>query len=187
MGKLYPELKLSNNALVACKLFSAQRQDCKSFEELQKALPWNNIKYLVADKGYDPSNVRNIIKSYGAIPFIPFKGVYLPECSELTPEDFYDVKLYKKRNIIERFFGRLKENKRIAMRFDKMDHSFSSFIVLAIAKLFKLLLLTVPSTCEQNFWAILGFCIANLSILCLTYLHAIFGLKSRLWFVVIPV
>ena len=61
---------------------------------------------------------------------IPFKGVYLQGDSELTPEDFYDVKLYKKRNIIERFFGRLKENKRIAMRFDKMDHSFLSFIAL---------------------------------------------------------
>ncbi len=129
---------ISNNAFVAGKLFPAQRQDCKSFEELQKELPWNNIKYLVADKGYNTSNVRNIIKSYGAIPVIPFKGVYLPEESKLTPEDFYEVKLYKKRNIIERFFGRLKENKRIAMRFDKMDHSFSSFVALAIAKLFKL-------------------------------------------------
>ena len=68
----------------------------------------------------------------------PPKGVYLPEDSLLTPDDFYDVKLYKKRNIIERFFGRLKENKRIAMRFDKMDHIFLSFIALAIAKLYKL-------------------------------------------------
>jgi len=129
---------ISNNSVIACKLFPAQRQDCKSFEELEQELPWNKIKYLVADKGYDTSNVRNIIKSYGVTPVIPFKGVYLPEGSELTPEDFYDVKLYKKRNIIERLFGRIKENKRIAMRFDKMDHAFLSFIALAIAKLFKL-------------------------------------------------
>jgi transposase len=84
------------------------------FEELKKELPWNKIKYLVADKGYDTSNVRNIIKSYGVTPVIPFKGVYLPEGSELNTEDFYDVNLYKKRNIIESFFGRIKENKRIA-------------------------------------------------------------------------
>ena len=131
-------MAISNNGVIACKLFPAQRQDCKSFEDLERELPWDKIKYVVADKGYDTWNVRNIIKSYGATPVIPFKGVYLTKDSELTPEDFYDVKLYKKRNIIERFFGRLKENKRIAMRFDKMDHSFLSFIALAIAKLFKL-------------------------------------------------
>lgn len=43
-----------------------------------------------------------------------YSKINLPENSDLTPEDFYDVKLYKKRNLIERFFGRLKENKRIA-------------------------------------------------------------------------
>ena len=129
---------ISNNSVIACKLFPAQRQDCKSFEELEQELPWEKIKYLVADKGYDTSNVRNTIKSHGAIPVIPFKGVYLPRNSKLTPEDFYNVNLYRKRNIIERFFGKLKENKRIAMRFDKMDHVFLSFIALAIAKLYKL-------------------------------------------------
>ena len=129
---------ISDNSIVGCKLFPAQRQDCKSFEEFQGELPWDKIKNLVADKGYDTSNVRNIIKSHGVNPVTPFKGVYLPENSELTHEDFYDVKLYKKRNIIERFFGRLKENKRIAMRFDKMDHAFFSFIALAITKSLKL-------------------------------------------------
>lgn len=129
---------ISYNSVIGCKLFPAQRQDCKSFEALEQELPWDKIKYLVADKGYDTSNVRNIVKSNGATPVIPFKGVYLVEDSNLTPEDFYDVKLYKKRNIIERFFGRIKENKRIAMRFDKMDHAFLSFIALAIAKLYKL-------------------------------------------------
>jgi transposase len=129
---------ITNNSVVACKLYPAQRQDCKSFEDIEYELPWEKIKYFVADKGYDTGTVRNIIKSYNVVPVIPFKGVYLPENSELTPEDFYDVKLYKKRNIIERLFGRLKENKRIAMRFDKMDHAFFSFIALAIAKSLKL-------------------------------------------------
>ena len=132
-------IAITNHSVVACKLFPAQRQDCKSFEDLKNELPWDKIKYLVADKGYDTSNVRNIIKSHGSTAVIPFKGIYLPRDSKLTPKDFYDVELYKKRNIIERFFGRLKENKRIAMRFDKMDHTFLSFIALASAKLFKLL------------------------------------------------
>jgi len=62
----------------------------------------------------------------------------LPNDSTLTPEDFYDTKLYRKRHIIERLFGRLKENKRIAMRFDKLDSTFLSFITLALSKAYKL-------------------------------------------------
>jgi transposase len=105
---------------------------------LKNDLPWHEIKYLVADKGYDNSNVRNIIKSYETVPVILPKGVYLPKNSNLTPEDLYDIKLYKKPHIIERFFGRIKENKRLAMRFDKLDSCFFSFIALAALKLYKL-------------------------------------------------
>jgi len=50
----------------------------------------------------------------------------LPNDFTLTPEDFYDTKLYRKRHIIERLFGRLK----IVMRFDKLNSTFLSFIAL---------------------------------------------------------
>ncbi|WP_041860522.1 transposase [Rickettsia amblyommatis] len=78
------------------------------------------------------------MKSKEAVPVIPLKGVYLPNESTLTPEDFYDTKLYRKRHIIERIFGRLKENKRIAMRFDKLDCTCLSFIALALTKAYYL-------------------------------------------------
>ncbi|MFK8040418.1 MAG: hypothetical protein AB8B67_03700 [Rickettsiaceae bacterium] len=45
-------------------LLPAQRQDCKSFEILGKELPWDKIKHLVSNKGYDTLNVRKIIKSH---------------------------------------------------------------------------------------------------------------------------
>jgi transposase len=131
-------IAISNNSVINCQLFPAQRQDCKSFEELCRGWSWDKIQYVVADKGYDTGNVRNIIKAYNAEPVIPPKGVYLPKDSNLTLEDFYDTNIYRKRHIIERLFGRLKENKRIAMRFDKLDSTFLSFIALALAKLFKL-------------------------------------------------
>lgn len=41
-------------------------------------------------------------------------------------------------HIIEILFGRIKENKRIAMRFDKLDFTFFNFIALALAKALKL-------------------------------------------------
>lgn len=131
-------MAISHDSVINCQLFPAQRQDCKSFEEVCKQWPWGQIKRVVADKGYDTGNVRNIIKAHHAEPVIPPKGVYLLEHSDLTIEDCYDIDTYRKRHMIERLFGRLKENKRIAMRFDKLDSIFLSFIALALAKLFKL-------------------------------------------------
>ncbi|RYE19673.1 MAG: hypothetical protein EOP45_12290 [Sphingobacteriaceae bacterium] len=131
-------LAITPDAFINCHLFPAQRQDCKTVEQLWQDWPWEKISFVVADKGYNTGYIRNFIKSKGATPVIPLKGVYLPNDSTLTPEDFYDARLYRKRHIIERLFGRLKENKRIAMRFDKLDYTFLSFIALALAKSFKL-------------------------------------------------
>ena len=43
------------------------------------------------------------------------------------------MEVYKWRHLIENFFGKLKEFKRIAMRSDKTDSSFSAAIYLAAA------------------------------------------------------
>jgi transposase len=44
-----------------------------------------------------------------------------------------DAELYKWRHLIENFFCKLKEFKRIAMRADKTDQSFAANIFLAAA------------------------------------------------------
>jgi transposase len=44
-----------------------------------------------------------------------------------------DTDLYKWRHLIENFFAKLKEFKRIAMRADKTDQSFAAAIHLAAA------------------------------------------------------
>ena len=44
-----------------------------------------------------------------------------------------DLEIYKWRHLIENFFCKLKEFKRIAMRSDKTDKSFSAMIYLAAA------------------------------------------------------
>lgn len=131
-------LAITQDSFVNCMLFPGQRQDCKSIQELWKTWSWSKIKCVVADKGYDNSIIRGFLRNKNVQAVIPHKNIWTTKDSELTPEDFYDVKTYKKRHVIERFFGRLKENKRIAMRYDKLDHTFLSFIVIAIAKLYKL-------------------------------------------------
>jgi putative transposase len=43
----------------------------------------------------------------------------------------YDAELYKERNIIERFFNKLKQFRRLAARYDKLLDNFMGFVKLA--------------------------------------------------------
>ncbi|MDR1400282.1 MAG: transposase [Treponema sp.] len=43
----------------------------------------------------------------------------------------YDREKYRKRGLIERLFGKLKENRRLAVRYEKADITFLDFIVIA--------------------------------------------------------
>jgi transposase len=102
------------------------------FKDLCRGWSWNEIAYVIADKGYDSNPIRRQIQRQGAQPVIPYKP------SRLFPGT-YDQQLYRTRVHIERFFARLKENKRIHSRFDKLDITFTAFILLAIIKALPLL------------------------------------------------
>lgn len=45
----------------------------------------------------------------------------------------YDVHRYKSRNVIERFFARIKQFRRIATRYDKLAVRFQAFISIVAA------------------------------------------------------
>lgn len=81
---------------------------------------------VVADKGYDADHFVTKIEAAGAEAVIP------PRSNRLAPREF-DRHIYKNRNLIERFFARLKHFRRIATRYDKLAKSFLSFIHLACA------------------------------------------------------
>ena len=67
---------------------------------------------VLADKAYDADWIRNMIREQGAIDCIPSK-------SNRKRPKLYDKELYKQRNIVERFFGRLKKSFRsIATRYE---------------------------------------------------------------------
>ena len=46
----------------------------------------------------------------------------------------FDKQLYKDRNIIERLINWLKDNRRLATRYDKLASSFLAFVKLAFLK-----------------------------------------------------
>ena len=77
---------------------------------------------LIADKAYDADErVLKPLASAGKSTVIP------PRQNRTTPRQF-DEALYQTRHLIENFFCKLKEFKRIAMRGDKTDHSFTAMI-----------------------------------------------------------
>jgi len=86
----------------------------------------NKIETVTADKAYDSSAIVSHIETLGATAVIP----QLANRKETRDVDWAQ---YKNRNLVERFFARLKQFRRIATRYDKLAERFTSFIELAAA------------------------------------------------------
>ena len=85
--------------------------------------------YIIEDKGYDCNNHRQNLLSNNNIPVIPGR-------KNRKEAILYDKTKYKLRLLIENFFAKLKENRRLSMRFDKSDSAFLAFIAFAAIKLY---------------------------------------------------
>jgi transposase len=81
---------------------------------------------LIADKAFDSNWITEDMNERKA------KIVISQHPRRAKPLDI-DKDIYKWRHLIENFFGKLKEFKRIAMRSDKTDGSFEAMIYLATA------------------------------------------------------
>ena len=57
----------------------------------------------------------------------------IPQRANCLVQRAYDKPLYKKRHLVERFFCRIKQFRRIATRYDKLAQRFASFVALASA------------------------------------------------------
>ena len=90
------------------------------------AIPVATPKALLADKGYDGDRFRESLLVRGILPIIP------PRSNRKVPEH-PDYRRYKDRNRVERMFGKLKQFRRIATRYDKLAQRFASFVALAAA------------------------------------------------------
>jgi transposase len=88
-------------------------------------------KELLADRGYDADWLRTALREKGITPCIP------PKKNRKTQIE-YDRELYKQRHKIENMFGRLKDWRRIAMRYDRCAHTFFSAICIAATVIFYL-------------------------------------------------
>lgn len=81
---------------------------------------------VIADKGYDSNNLVESVESNNCRAVIP------PRSNRKTPRG-YDRFLYKERHLVENFFSKIKEYRKVATRYDKLADVFLSFVYFAAA------------------------------------------------------
>ena len=83
---------------------------------------------MLADRGYDADWIRAFVTDRGAWANIP------PKCNRKDPICFSPY-LYRDRNLIERFFNKIKQCRRVATRYDKLAANYLAFVKLACIRL----------------------------------------------------
>jgi transposase len=109
--------------LVRFVLLPGQRFDTVGIQPLIDGIDFGA---LIADKAFDSNAIIADLDERGA-------KVVISQHPRRAQPIAIDDEMYKWRHLIENFFCKLKEFKRIAMRSDKTDQSFSAAIYLAAA------------------------------------------------------
>ena len=110
-------------------LSEGQMSDFKGAALMLDAL--SKASALLGDKGYDADWFRAALDARGIAACIPSKAnrkVHIP----------HDTSLYRQRYRIENMFGKLKDWRRVATRYDRCAHTFFSAICIAAIVIFYL-------------------------------------------------
>jgi transposase len=133
MGRSRGGLTTKIHALVdACglpillKLSEGQAHDGRSAEDMLGSIGRGNI--LLADRAYDSNALRETLAARGARANVRA----MPQ--RLNPPAF-SKRLYRKRNLVERFFNKLKQFRAVATRYDKRDDNYLACIKLASVRI----------------------------------------------------
>ena len=101
-------------------LTPGQTHDVTQAQTLLESITAHSV---AADKAYDADALIQRIVQSGARAVIPPK-------ENRKQQRPYDKHQYRHRNLIERFFCRMKHFRRVATRYDKLASRFSTFIAL---------------------------------------------------------
>ena len=104
-------------------LTGGERNDITQIDTLLAGLRANQV---LADKGYDGRRAMDAIAAAGAKPVVPRR-------TTTAKWRNFDAALYKDRNLIERFFNKIKHFRRIATRYDKLARNYAAFLNLVAA------------------------------------------------------
>lgn len=83
---------------------------------------------VLADRGYDADWIRALVNEQGAWANIP------PKRNRKDPICF-SPHLYRARNLVERFFNKVKHCRRVATRYDQLAANYLAFVQLASIRL----------------------------------------------------
>jgi transposase len=106
--------------LIDFRLLPGQRHDSKGVLPLLEGL---SFAAFLGDKAFDNDKRRAELHQRGAKAVIP------PRCHRKVAIDS-DREMYKWRHLVENFFARIKEFRRIATRYDRTDTSFAATVYL---------------------------------------------------------
>jgi transposase len=89
--------------------------------------PKQRPEALAGDKAYSSQAIRDWLKKHGIKDVIPTK-------SNEKPRPGFDKEAYRRRNVVERCIGWLKECRRILTRFEKLAVNFVAMFKLAMIR-----------------------------------------------------
>jgi transposase len=118
--------------------------DCTQFTTVMEAIrvprigpgrPRTRPSHVIGDKGYSSKAIRTWLRRRGIAHTIPERADQvrnrLRRGSRGGRPSAFDQQLYKRRNVVERCFNRLKQWRGIATRYDKTDDSYQAAVTLA--------------------------------------------------------
>lgn len=112
----------ANGMPIALKVTEGQAHDGRSAADMLDGVQTGQI--LLADRAYDSNALRESINARGAWANIR------PMPNRVDPPAFSSF-LYRYRNLVERFFNRLKHYRAIATRYDKRAANYLAAVKLA--------------------------------------------------------
>ena len=116
----------ANGLPIALKLTEGQAHDGRSAADMLGRVGGGQI--LLADRAYDSDALREALAERGAwanIKPMP-RRVNIPAFSSF---------LYRHRNLVERFFNKLKHFRAVATRFEKHDENYLALVKLAATRI----------------------------------------------------
>ena len=107
-------MAVSESQVLGVVLTGGQAGDAPVGEAMLAAvLEREEVKAVSGDRAYDSNTIRALLKAAN-------KEAVIPPRSNRREQPEYDKQRYKERNQIERLFGRLKQFRAIATRYDKL-------------------------------------------------------------------
>jgi transposase len=93
--------------------------------------PRRRPRHVAGDKAYSSQRVRSWLRAHKMTPVIPHKD---NEQARHDPKVAFDKDRYRGRAVVEQCVGWLKENRRLATRFDKLAVHFQAMATLAMIR-----------------------------------------------------